>query len=76
MSWRPPERPEWVRAINAGEVAPIAEEAALPLTRDALIGEATARQGLGAGAPQKWIAALGRAEFESNQDLASKCPIQ
>ncbi len=41
----PSERPEWVRAINAGEVAPIAEEASLPLTLDFLVAEAAARQG-------------------------------
>lgn len=46
MSWQPPERPEWVRAINAGAVAPIREEAVLPLERDALLGEARARLGL------------------------------
>lgn len=45
MSWTPPERPDWVRAINAGEDSPIAEEAALPLTLDALVAEAAARQG-------------------------------
>jgi hypothetical protein len=45
MSWSPPERPEWVRAINAGEIAPISEEAALPLDLDSLVGEAASRQG-------------------------------
>ncbi len=45
MTWTPPDRPEWVRAINDGEVAPIAEEARLPLTRAALVAEAAARQG-------------------------------
>jgi hypothetical protein len=49
MSWRPPERPDWVRAINAGEVAPLREEAELPLERDALLGEARARMGLADG---------------------------
>ena len=49
MSWQPPERPEWVRAINAGQVAPIAEEAALPLTLESLVSEAAARQGQSAG---------------------------
>jgi hypothetical protein len=32
--------------VNAGEVLPIAEEAALPLTRDGLLGEARARMAL------------------------------
>jgi len=45
MSWTPGQRPEWVRAINAGEIAPIAEEAALPLSLESLVGEAAARQG-------------------------------
>ncbi|MCP4905846.1 MAG: sulfotransferase [bacterium] len=51
--WTPSERPEWVRAINAGEIAPIAEEVALPLTRTSLIEEAMARQGgdSGSGRP-------------------------
>lgn len=46
MSWRAPERPGWVRAINAGEVAPLRAEAELPFERDALLGEARARLGL------------------------------
>ena len=49
MSWQPPPRPEWVRAINAGEVPPIALEADLPLERDALLAEARARLGLADG---------------------------
>ena len=43
MTWQPPPRPEWVRAVNAGEVLPIAEEASLPLTQESLLGEARAR---------------------------------
>ncbi len=65
MSWTPPERPAWVRAINAGEVVPIAEEAALPLTRDALIGEAAALQGRSGASARERAAALGWAEFEA-----------
>lgn len=49
MSWQAPERPGWVRAVNAGEVAPLREEAELPLERDALLGEARARLGLADG---------------------------
>lgn len=49
VGWRPPPRPDWVAATNRGEVAPIAEEAARPLTRDELIGEARASMGLGPG---------------------------
>ncbi|TMA26376.1 MAG: sulfotransferase [Deltaproteobacteria bacterium] len=49
MAWRPPERPEWVRAINAGEVTPLCEEAELPLEREALLGEARARLGVADG---------------------------
>ena len=45
MSWQPPERPDWVRAINAGDVALVSEEAAQPFERDALLGEALARVG-------------------------------
>ncbi|MBV8949605.1 MAG: hypothetical protein JOZ99_01925, partial [Actinobacteria bacterium] len=46
MSWRPPARPDWVRAVNAGEVPPIADEAALPFDRDALLADARARLGI------------------------------
>jgi hypothetical protein len=45
VTWRPPPRPDWVRAVNAGDVLPIAEEAALPFDRDALL--ATTRATLG-----------------------------
>ena len=45
MTWTEPERPEWVRVVNAGNILPMAEEAGLPLTIDALLGEAAARQG-------------------------------
>jgi hypothetical protein len=46
VSWKPPERPEWVAAINADRVPLFSEEAALPLERDALLAEARARLGL------------------------------
>ena len=59
MSWTPPERPEWVRAINAGEVNPIAEEAERPLTVDALLGEAVAKQGHPLPAPSDLEARFG-----------------
>lgn len=49
MSWQPPDRPAWVRAVNAGEVLPLREEAQLPLEREALLGEARARLGLANG---------------------------
>ncbi|HXY93581.1 MAG TPA: sulfotransferase, partial [Acidimicrobiia bacterium] len=46
MTWRPPPRPDWVRAVNAGDVPPIAEVARLPLDRDQLLAEARADLGL------------------------------
>lgn len=46
MSWQPPPRPDWVRAINANEILPITAVARLPLSRDALMAEARARLGL------------------------------
>ena len=46
MSWQPEPRPAWVEAVNSGNVYPIAEVAARPLTRDALLGEARATLGL------------------------------
>lgn len=45
MSWQPPDRPDWVRAINDGRILPISDEARLPLERDALLAEALARAG-------------------------------
>ena len=42
MTWEPPSRPEWVRAVNDSLILPIAEVAALPLARDALLAEARA----------------------------------
>jgi hypothetical protein len=46
MTWHPPPRPDWVRAVNAGDVLPMAEEAELPLTIAGLLGEARARTSL------------------------------
>ncbi len=46
MSWEPPARPDWVRAVNDGLILPIAEVAALPLDRDDLLAEARATIGL------------------------------
>ena len=42
MTWTPPERPEAVRAVLAGQVALLAEEAGRPLERDGLVAEAFA----------------------------------
>ena len=42
MTWQPQPRPDWVRAVNAGDVTPIAEIARLPFDRDALLDEARA----------------------------------
>ncbi len=49
MTWEPPSRPEWVRAVNDGLILPIAEVAELPLARDALLAEARATLGLADG---------------------------
>ena len=46
MPWEPEPRPEWVTAVNAGQVYPIAEVAALPFERDALLAEARAALGI------------------------------
>lgn len=46
MSWKAPPRPDWVRAINAGEVPPIAAIARRPFTVGALLAEARAELGL------------------------------
>ena len=42
MTWQPPPRPDWVRAVNAGDVSPITDVAQLPFDRDALLSEARA----------------------------------
>jgi len=46
--WTPPARPEWVQAINRGDILPISEVAELPFTRDGLLAEARANLGLDA----------------------------
>ena len=49
MTWLPPPRPEWVRAVNDGLILPIAEVAELPFARDSLLREARAMFGLADG---------------------------
>lgn len=47
--WEPPARPEWVQAINRGDILPISEVAELPFDRDGLLAEARANLGLADG---------------------------
>jgi Sulfotransferase family len=49
MAWNRPERPDWVRAVNAGRIAPLADEARRPFAPEALIGEARAALGIADG---------------------------
>ena len=50
VTWcRRPARPEWVAAVNRGDVVPITEEAGGPFDRDELLAEARARMGLADG---------------------------
>ena len=63
MSWEPPVRPDWVRAINDGTILPIAAEARLPLERDGLLAEALAR----AGYAQDGVAAFGHPQFPAEE---------
>ena len=63
MSWQPPARPDWVRAINAGQILPVHAEALLPLERDALLAEARARQGL----PDGGVADFGHRLFPADE---------
>jgi hypothetical protein len=65
MTWQPPPRPEWVRAVNHGLILPIAEVAELPFTRDSLLGEARATFGLADGG----IADFGRDDFLEPLDV-------
>jgi hypothetical protein len=46
VTWMPPPRPGWVRAVNAGDLAPYADAARDPFTVDGLMGEARVRQAL------------------------------
>jgi len=52
-----------VQAINAGQIPPIAAEAALPLELDLLLAEARARQGL----PDGGVADFCHAEFDADR---------
>ncbi|MEZ4334332.1 MAG: sulfotransferase [Myxococcota bacterium] len=63
MSWHPPPRPDWVAAINAGEILPITAEARRPLERDALLAEARARQ----GRPDGGVDDFGHPRFPAEQ---------
>ncbi len=63
MSWQPPVRPDWVRAINDGQIPPIAAEARLPLERDGLLAEALARGGYA----QDGVAAFGHPRFPADE---------
>lgn len=65
MSWQPPPRPDWVRAINASEILPITAVARLPLARDALMAEARARLGL----PDGGFADFGHPRFPVDEML-------
>lgn len=65
MAWEPPERPDWVVAVNAGRVVPMSEEASLPLSRDALMGEARARLGM----PDGGLADFGGPGFDAEAML-------
>jgi hypothetical protein len=65
MSWAPPERTEGVRAILAGRIPLLAEEASLPLDRDGLVAEALASSGLPARTRLEIDSALGHPQFQS-----------
>lgn len=58
MGWDPGPRPEWVLAVNRGDVEPITEEASRPFTRDAVLAEALALDGTDEG-----LAAFGDERF-------------
>jgi hypothetical protein len=50
MTWQPEPRPEWILAINRGDVPLIAETASRPLGREELLSEARAALGLDSSA--------------------------
>ena len=59
MSWTPSTRPDWVSAVNRGEIAPMADEANRPFDADLLMAEALVRLGRAPGDR----AALGDDDF-------------
>ncbi|NNL67380.1 MAG: hypothetical protein HKP30_14120, partial [Myxococcales bacterium] len=63
--WQPPQRPDWVLALEQAEAGPIAEEAALPLSLESLLGEAAARQGCAAATVSELAGLYGRPGFEA-----------
>jgi len=65
MTWQPPPRPDWVRAVNDGLVLPIAEVAELPFSRDDLLAEARATLGITDGG----MADFGRDDFLEPLDV-------
>ncbi|MCU1373297.1 MAG: hypothetical protein JWO68_583 [Actinomycetia bacterium] len=64
MGWDPGPRPDWVVAVNRGDVEPITEEAGRPFTRDAVLGEALALDGTDEG-----MAAFGDDRFLEPLDV-------
>ena len=71
MSWRSAPRPEWVRAVNAGEVPPFAEVAAQPLTVASLVAEAAVRQGRPAAPESTCRAFFDHREFPGEEALGN-----
>jgi hypothetical protein len=69
MGWTPPPRPDWVRAANAGEIAPITASARLPLTLDGLLAEAGARRGRSLATTREIERALGHPDFPAAPPL-------
>lgn len=59
MTWKPAPRPEWVTAVNRGDVLPITEAAALPLSREGLLGEAKATVALDDFGDDRFLEPLG-----------------
>ena len=64
MGWQPSPRPDWVLAVNRGEIEPIAHEASRPLDRDGLLADALAVQGA------EGMAAFGDDRFLEPLDVA------
>ena len=71
MSWQPSPRPEWVRAVNAGEVPPFAEIADQPLTVASLVSEAAARQGRPAAPESSARALFDHPDFPGEEALGN-----
>jgi sulfotransferase family protein len=66
VTWKPNPRPEWVEAVNRGDIWPMADVASAPFTLEHLTGEVGARLGVTAS---EVVAQLGDDSLEALEVL-------